>query len=83
AAHLLWMDATPLLPGRSYWLKIGARTVTASVTEIKHKIDVNTQAQLAARRLELNEVAWCNLGLDQPIAFEAYRDNRELGSFVL
>ena len=83
AAHLLWMDATPLLPGRSYWLKIGARPVTASVTEIKHKIDVNTQAQLAARRLELNEVAWCNLGLDQPIAFEAYRDNRELGSFVL
>ncbi|QWP76477.1 sulfate adenylyltransferase subunit CysN [Lysobacter sp. K5869] len=83
AAHLLWMDANPLLPGRSYWLKIGARTVTASVTEIKHKIDVNTQAELAARRLELNEVAWCNLGLDQPIAFEAYRDNRELGSFVL
>ncbi|QQP95996.1 sulfate adenylyltransferase subunit CysN [Lysobacter enzymogenes] len=83
AAHLLWMDANPLLPGRSYWLKIGARTVSASVTEIKHKIDVNTQAQLAARRLELNEVAWCNLGLDQPIAFEAYRDNRELGSFVL
>ncbi len=83
AAHLLWMDAQPLLPGRSYWLKIGARTVTASITEIKHKIDVNTQAQLAARRLELNEVAWCNLGLDQPIAFEAYRDNRELGSFVL
>lgn len=83
AAHLLWMDANPLLPGRSYWLKIGARTVSASVTEIKHKIDVNTQAQLAARRLELNEVAWCNLGLDQAIAFEAYRDNRELGSFVL
>lgn len=83
AAHVLWMDANPLLPGRSYWLKIGARTVTASVTEIKHKVDVNTQAQLAARRLELNEVAWCNLGLDQPIAFEAYRDNRELGSFVL
>ncbi|ROU05049.1 sulfate adenylyltransferase subunit CysN [Lysobacter enzymogenes] len=83
AAHLLWMDANPLLPGRSYWLKIGTRTVSASVTEIKHKIDVNTQAQLAARRLELNEVAWCNIGLDQPIAFEAYRDNRELGSFVL
>ncbi|WP_394538061.1 sulfate adenylyltransferase subunit CysN [Lysobacter enzymogenes] len=83
AAHLLWMDGNPLLPGRSYWLKIGTRTVSASITEIKHKIDVNTQAQLAARRLELNEVAWCNIGLDQPIAFEAYRDNRELGSFVL
>ncbi|MEH6417705.1 sulfate adenylyltransferase subunit CysN [Pseudomonas sp. CGJS7] len=83
AAHLLWMDAKPLLPSRSYWLKIGTRTVSASITEIKHKIDVNTQAQLAARQLELNEVAYCNLGLDQAIAFEAYRDNRELGSFVL
>jgi len=83
AAHLLWMDANALLPGRSYWLKIGARTVGASVTEIKHKIDVNSQAQLAAKHLELNEVAAVNLGLDQAIAFEAYRDNRELGSFIL
>ncbi len=83
AAHLLWMDSKPLLPGRFYWLKIGARTVSASITEIKHKIDVNTQAQLAAKQLELNEVAYCNLGLDQPIAFEAYSDNRELGSFIL
>lgn len=83
AAHLLWMDGNALLPGRSYWLKIGARTVGASVTEIKHKIDVNSQAQLAAKHLELNEVAAVNLGLDQPIAFEAYRDNRELGSFIL
>ncbi|MGO4778294.1 adenylyl-sulfate kinase, partial [Lysobacter sp. 2RAB21] len=83
AAHLLWMDAKPLLPSRSYWLKIGTRTVAVSITEIKHKIDVNTQAQLAARQLELNEVAYCNLSLDQPIAFEAYRDNRGLGGFVL
>ncbi|MGO1073051.1 sulfate adenylyltransferase subunit CysN [Lysobacter sp. CA199] len=83
AAHLLWMDANPLLPGRSYWLKLGTRTVSASITEIKHKIDVNSQAQLAARQLELNEVAYCNLGLDQAIAFEAYRDNRELGGFIL
>lgn len=83
AAHLLWMGDQPLLPGRSYWLKIGARTVGAQVTEIKHKIDVNTQKHLAAKHLELNEVAYCNLYLDQPIAFEAYADNRELGGFIL
>jgi len=83
AAHLLWMGDAPLLPGRPYWLKIGARTVSAQVTEIKHKVDVNTQAQLAAKSLELNEVAYCNLGLDQAIAFEAYRDNRTLGGFIL
>jgi len=83
AAHLLWMGDAPLLPGRPYWLKIGARTVSAQVTEIKHKVDVNTQAQLAAKSLELNEVAYCNLGLDQAIPFEAYRDNRALGGFIL
>lgn len=83
AAHLLWMGDQPLLPGRSYWLKSGARTVSAQVTEIKHKVDVNTQERLAAKHLDLNEVAYCNLYLDQPIPFEAYADNRELGAFVL
>ena len=83
AAHLIWMDAQPLLPGRPYWLKVGSRTVGAQITEIKHKIDVNTQDQLAAKHLELNEVAYCNLYLDQPVVFEKYADNRELGAFIL
>lgn len=83
AAHLLWMDESALLPGRGYWLKIGARTVGAQVTEIKHKVDVNTQEELAAKRLELNEVGYCNLSLDQPIAFESYANCRELGAFIL
>ena len=83
AAHLLWMGGQSLLPGRPYLLKIGARTVTAQVTEIKHKIDVNTQAALAAKHLELNEVGVCNLSLDQAIAFEPYASNRRLGGFIL
>lgn len=83
AAHLLWMDDAALLPGRPYWLQIGSRTVVASVSEIKHRIDVNTQEKLAAKRLELNEVGYCNLSLDQPIAFAAYRHNRALGGFIL
>jgi bifunctional enzyme CysN/CysC len=83
AAHLLWMDEQPLLPGRSYWLKAGARTVGAQVTEIKHKVDVNTQERLAAKHLDLNEVAYCNLYLDSPIVFETYADSPELGGFIL
>jgi bifunctional enzyme CysN/CysC len=83
AAHILWMSDAPLLPGRPYWLKIGARTVAATVTDIKHRIDVNTQEHLAARKLELNEVGYCNLSLDEPIAFEAYARNRALGGFIL
>ncbi|RWU14845.1 sulfate adenylyltransferase subunit CysN [Xanthomonas phaseoli pv. manihotis str. CIO151] len=83
AAHLLWMDDAALLPGRPYWLKIGTRTVTVSVSEIKHKVDVNTQERLAAKRLELNEVGYCNLALDEPIAFSPYARNRVLGGFIL
>ena len=83
SAHLLWMDDAPLLPGRPYFIKIGARTIGAQVTEIKHKIDVNTQEELAAKHLDLNEVASCNLYLDQAVAFEPYADNRELGAFIL
>ena len=83
AAHLLWMDSAPLLPGRSYWLRIGSAEVGAQVTEIKHKVDVNTQEHLAAKSLELNEVGYCNLYLDHAIAFEPYARNRALGAFVL
>ncbi|WP_313254007.1 sulfate adenylyltransferase subunit CysN [Stenotrophomonas acidaminiphila] len=83
AAHVLWMDDAALLPGRPYWLQIGSRSVAASVSEIKHRIDVNTQDKLAAKRLELNEVGYCNLSLDEPIAFEPYARNRALGGFIL
>ena len=83
AAHLLWMGDEPLLPNRGYWLKIGAKTVNARVTSIKHKVDVNTQAQLAAHRLQLNEVGYCNIDVDHPIAFEPYAINPTLGGFIL
>lgn len=83
AAHLLWMGDEPLLPNRGYWLKIGTKTVNARITSIKHKVDVNTQATLAAHRLLLNEVGYCNIDLDHAIAFEAYADNPTLGGFIL
>ena len=83
AAHLIWMSEEPLLPGRSYLLKIGTRTVTASVTEIKHKINVNTFERAAAKTLELNEIAFANLAMTVPVAFDPYEANRTTGSFIL
>jgi bifunctional enzyme CysN/CysC len=83
AAHLLWMGDAALVPGRPYWLKLGTRTVTARITEIKHKIDVDTQEHLAAKRLELNEVGYCNLSTDQMLAFLPQADERELSAFIL
>jgi len=81
--HLLWMGDATLLPNRTYWMKIGTRTVNARVMSIKHKVDVNSQAKLAARHLDLNEVGYCTVGLDDAIAFESYATNRTLGGFIL
>jgi len=80
---LVWMDDEPMPPGRPYLLKIGARTVTAQVTEIKHKVNVNTMEKLAAKRLDLNEIAVANISLDRAIPFEPYADNRDMGGFIL
>ncbi len=84
SATLVWMADQPLLPGRPYLLKIGGRTVTASVTAIKYRIDINSAFEhLAARDLKLNEIAVCNLALSGPIAFDAYEVNRATGAFIL
>ncbi|MCK2086776.1 sulfate adenylyltransferase subunit CysN [Thauera aromatica] len=80
---LIWMHDEPLLPGRPYLLKIGTRAVTATVTSIKHQININTLEHVAARTLELNGIAECNLGMDRAIAFDAYRSNRDTGGFIL
>jgi bifunctional enzyme CysN/CysC len=83
AVHLLWMQDAPLFPGRQYYLKSGTRTVPCVVTDLKHKINVNTLEQMPAKSLELNEVGVGNLSLSGKIAFDPYHDNRTLGSFIL
>jgi bifunctional enzyme CysN/CysC len=80
---LIWMNEAALLPGRPYLLKIGARTVTATVSAIKHKINVNTLEHLAAKSLDLNEIGVCNISLDRQIAFDSYKENRDTGGFIL
>ena len=83
AAHLLWMAEEELLPGRQYLLKLATATVPATVSALKHKVDVNTLEHLAAKTLALNEVGYCNFPLSQPLAFDPYRDNRDMGGFIL
>jgi bifunctional enzyme CysN/CysC len=80
---IVWMNDTPMLPGRSYLLKLGTKTVTASITALKHKVNVNTLEQTAARQLNLNEIGLCNLSLSEAIAFDAYTTSRDLGGFIL
>jgi bifunctional enzyme CysN/CysC len=87
-ATIVWMADEPLLPGRGYWLKIGAQTVTATVHEPKYEINVNTLDHLAAKVLELNSIGVAEVATDREIVFEAYADeglspNRILGGFIL
>ncbi|MHC8380479.1 sulfate adenylyltransferase subunit CysN [Pseudomonas sp. LB3P14] len=82
-ATIVWMDQQPMLAGRSYLLKIGCKTVNASLAIPKYKVNVNTLEHLACRQLELNEIGVCNLSTDEPICFDPYKDNRETGSFIL
>ncbi|WP_020185107.1 sulfate adenylyltransferase subunit CysN [Methylopila sp. 73B] len=83
SAHLVWMSDAPLFPGRPYLVKIGAKSITASVTEIKHKIDVNSFEHLAAKELRLNEIGVVNVSLAAPVAFDPYEQNRDTGAFII
>ncbi|MEM8713156.1 MAG: sulfate adenylyltransferase subunit CysN [Planctomycetota bacterium] len=80
---IVWMHDEPMLPGREYLMKIGAKTVCVSVAEPRHKINVNTFEELPARTLELNDIGVCNVNLDQAIAFDHYGENRQTGGFIL
>ena len=82
-ARLIWMSEQELIPGRTLLVKIGARTLSASVTEVKYQTDVNTFAHIAAKTLKLNEVALVNIALQEPMAFDPYVDNHEMGAFII
>jgi bifunctional enzyme CysN/CysC len=83
AAHLIWMSDEPLMPGRSYLARIGPTTTPLTISGIKYKIDVNTNQHLAASTLALNDIAFCNLATDVPVAFDPYEQNRRTGSFIV
>jgi bifunctional enzyme CysN/CysC len=83
AAEIVWMSDEPLLPGRQYLLRMANRTVPASVTAIKYKHDIEEQEKLAAAKLDLNEIGFCNLSTSSPVAFDPYKEDPETGSFIL
>ncbi|MEL6245882.1 MAG: sulfate adenylyltransferase subunit CysN [Pseudomonadota bacterium] len=82
-ARILWMADSEMLPGRRYLMKIGAKTVTATLNAPKYKIDVNTLQDRPAKTLALNEIGVLTLSLDQPVAFDPYDDILEMGGFIL
>jgi bifunctional enzyme CysN/CysC len=82
-AHMVWMHEEPLLPGRSYLIKIGSATVPAQVSDLKHKVNVNTLRHEPGKTLKLNEVGVCNFSLGKAVSFDPYNQNRATGNFIL
>jgi bifunctional enzyme CysN/CysC len=82
-ARLLWLSEQSLAPGRQYLMKLACKEVTASVTAIKFLQDVNTGSHLAAKLLQLNDIARVTLSTSAPLVFEPYAINQTLGGFVL
>ena len=80
---IVWMSDEALKPGRGYWLKLASQTVSASVSEPKYEINVNTMEHLAAKTLELNAIGVAEVHTDKPIVFEPYADSAALGGFIL
>jgi bifunctional enzyme CysN/CysC len=80
---LIWMGEEPMLPGRPYWLKIGTQLVSATVTDLKYAVNVNTLEHVAAKTLELNGIGVCNVNVGQPIPFDPYGKNQDTGGFIL
>ncbi len=82
-ATLVWMDDDPLLVGRSYWLKLGAQMVSATIQQPKYTVNVNNMEHMAAKTLELNAIGVAEIATDKPLIFEPYAASRALGGFIL
>ncbi len=83
AAHVIWMGDEPLLPGRPYFVQCATQWASATVTTLKHKINVDNLDQMAGRELDLNEIGFCTLSFSRPLVFEPYETDRSMGAFIL
>jgi bifunctional enzyme CysN/CysC len=83
AARIVWFDEEPMLPGRTYGIKSGCQVTTATISNLKYKLNVDSLDHVAGKTLELNEVGACNLSTVKPLVFDPYAENVETGSFIL
>ncbi|MGE4165001.1 MAG: sulfate adenylyltransferase subunit CysN [Xanthobacteraceae bacterium] len=82
-AHLLWMSQAPLATGASYFVKIATKTTAATVSAVRHTVNVFDYSEVEARGVGINDLAAVTVDFDVPLALTRYRDNRELGGFIL
>lgn len=80
---LVWMGDEALIPGRAYWMKIGAQLVSAIVQEPKYQININNMERQATKTLQLNAIGVAEITTDKAVVFESYNDNHAMGGFIL
>lgn len=82
-AHIVWMNDNPLLVGKEYSFKLAGKSVFGRVEKILHRVDINALTQVDASQLALNEIGLCRIVVNAPVAFDAYRECRGSGSFIV
>ena len=82
-ATLVWMDEAPGLIGRNYDIKLATQWASASITGIKHRVDINTLSHEASTQLGLNDISLCTLAISKPLVFDRYQHSPTLGGFIL
>jgi sulfate adenylyltransferase subunit 1 len=82
-ATIVWMTEKPMTPGRQYYIKLATRNVSGSISKIQHRIDVNTLEHHQAEELKLNEIGLCTVAVNAPVVFDAYKDNKGTGAFII
>jgi bifunctional enzyme CysN/CysC len=83
AARIVWFDEHALMPGRSYILRTSTDQASATVTDLKFRINVNDLGEEASKTLAMNEVGVVNISTQSPIAFDPFSENRATGAFIL
>jgi hypothetical protein len=82
-AMVVWFNAEPAEPGRSYLLKHTSRTVRAKALKIRYRVNVNSLVQETVDHLQMNDIAYVEFETVSPLFFDPYTQNRITGSFIL
>ena len=83
ASHLIWMDQEPMLPERNYIFRFNNAYINGKITDLVHSINVNSYEEVASKKLNLNDIAYCKVAINKMHAISSYANNQKLGSFVI
>ena len=83
ASHLIWMDQEPMLPERNYIFRFNNSYINGKITDLVHSINVNSFEEVASKKLNLNDIAYCKVAIDKMHCISSYSNNQKLGSFVI